>query len=174
MAEINITDSITNALTNALTNVIKKGRFFEKKEKYKKFIFCFIFFTMITNTFLLTTNIYNSYILVRIKKYIKNLRCIEHKIENLNNENTLLRGEIMCLRRQINNFNNIEIENTNDTKKDASTFITVIIHELIHDLINKSNDNLDELYRNELLDECYENIPCNNIKKYTLFNRLFS
>jgi hypothetical protein len=167
MSETNITDSITNALTN----VIKKGRFFEKKEKYKKIIFCFIFFTTVVNTFLLTTNMYNSYILVRIKKYIKNLKCIE----NLNNENTLLREEIICLRRQINNnFDNIEIKNTNKSIKEASTFITEIVDDLIDDLINKSNDNLDEEYRNDLIDECYDNIPCNNVKKYTVFNRLFN
>ena len=172
MTEINITEVLINA--------IKKGRIFEKTEKYKKAFYSFIFFTSVANAFLLATNLYNLYTMMSLKKSMKKLKNIESKIEDLhknllhlykltddkvNNINKSL-IDLHCYKKSIANLicyvdNSSEINDTNDeTKKELNNYIN-------------NNEIIDNNTIDELMDECYDNIPCNNIKKHTIFNTLF-
>jgi hypothetical protein len=169
MSEINIIEVLINA--------IKKGRIFEKTEKYKKAFYSFIFFTSVANAFLLATNLYNLYTMMSLKKSMKKLKNIESKIEDLhknllhlykltddkvtNINKSLI--DLHCYKKSIANLicyvdNSTEINETNDETNDTND---------TNDETNETNDTIDEL-----MDECYDNIPCNNIKKHTIFNTL--
>jgi hypothetical protein len=186
MTEINLSEVFINA--------IKKGRVFEKTEKYKKVFFRFIFFTSVVNACLLATNIYNLYTMRNVKKSIKKLQNIESKIEELhknilhlyklsddklNNINKHLIDFCSCKNSTTNLIcviDNVDEINNSNNETNIETNVETNIETNIDNVscLDKNNDdNVNNKFFDELMDECYDNIPCNNIKKYTIFNTFF-
>lgn len=147
MSEINFSEKYTEVLTDFLTNITKKYNIFEKTNKYKNIIFCFILFSTVSNTFLLTSNLYNLYFPLFYKGRNKKIQLIENKIEQIGLENKLLREDILRLnilsREKFNIMENLisslRICNCNilkATKYEEDNTIRQIVNDIIEDIVN--------------------------------------
>jgi galactitol-specific phosphotransferase system IIB component len=152
-------------VSEAFSNAIKKANIFEKYLEIKRMCSGLIIFTTITG---LTLLFYQSYNTCAIESIENKSYCIKYdifilnkKIDKLIETNEKLYEIIIQNNKLSNKFienqllhickaNNIEIEN----------FENNLIVE------NKEDD--------ELLNECYDVIPCNNSKKVTGINNLFN
>ena len=165
MSESNLVDKIdkiSEAFTEAFTKSIKKANIFEKFIEIKQMCSGLIIFTTITG---LTLLFYQSYNTCAIESIVNKNCCIEYdivilkkKMEKIIETNEKLYEIIMQNNKLSNKFienqlihicktNNIEIENC------------------------KNNQNDDD---DDLLNECYDVMPCNNSKKVTGLNRLLN
>jgi hypothetical protein len=162
MSESNLVDKISEAFTKS----IKKANIFEKFIEIKRMCAGLIIFSAITGVTLLVYQAYNSCAIESIEN--KNC-CIEYDIHILNKKmekiietNEKLYEIIMQNNKLSNKFienqllhicksNNIEIENYENNQ-------------------NVENDNDDD----DLLNECYDVMPCNNSKKVTGLNKLLN
>jgi len=147
MTETNLEDKITETITL----VIKKANIFEKISELKFLTRGMVLFSTVTTTFFILNGIYNNYITNIILQEVKNKTAdieniMENKIEELNEKLDKL--------LHINNLN-------------KNTSFTTNYVELLE---NTNTNNSDD----ELLNECYDNIPCNNVKKVTGIKQLFN
>jgi len=147
MTETNLEDKITETITL----VIKKANIFEKISELKFLTRGMVLFSTVTTTFFILNGIYNNYITNIILQEVKNKTAdieniMEKKIEELNEKLDKL--------LHINNLN-------------KNTSFTTNYVELLE---NTNTNNSDD----ELLNECYDNIPCNNVKKVTGIKQLFN
>ena len=172
MSESNLVDTISEAFSNA----IKKTNIFEKFIEIKRISFSFIVIVSITGATLLFYEVYNSY---GIEKIVMKTVSIENRVSFLNKKidklietNTKLNGIIILNNKLLNKYienqllyicdsNNIKIENFKNS--DINT-----IEEDIKNII-EDNTNYDEV-----LNECYDNIACNNSKKNIVLNKFFN
>lgn len=180
MSEINFSEKYTEVLTDFLTNITKKYNIFEKTNKYKNIIFCFILFSTVTNTFLLTSNLYNFYFPLFYKGRNKKIQLIENKIEQIGLENKLLREDILRLntlsREKFNIMENLisslRICNCNISKVakyEEDDTIRHIVNDVMEDIIidveyNMKNDLTRNIIDNYLVkdnNDIYENLENN-------------
>ena len=150
------------SMVEAFTSAIKKANIFEKAIEIKRMLSGFIIITTIMGSTIIINQIYKMQSITIFEKRLSN---VEKKIEKLVETNTKLYEIILQNNKLSNKFienqllhicksNNIEIERE-DTK-------TMNINE---DVVNDDND---------LLNECYDIMPCNNSKKVTGLNRIFN
>ena len=152
MSEKNMSDKFADAITT----LIKKTSTFEKIETTLKGITIFMFITGITT-------LYNSYKLHKLIKCVKNM---EVKINKKMDEIVKKTENVGLLVEQHKQSQNLVYARCIET-----------VETTINSPVNNSNDlhmnnkETDEYY--ELLNECYDIMPCNNTKKATGLNLLF-
>ena len=168
MSDLHMVDKFSEAFTNA----IKKANIFEKFIEVKRMCSGLIIITTITGAGILCYEVYNNYIMSLIQN--KNLHMevriatLDKKIEKLyeiilqNNKlsNKFIENQLL----HICKLNNAEIENFHNSieKEDEK------INEKTEEKINEKTEDI------ELLDECYDIMPCNNSKKVTGINKIFN
>jgi hypothetical protein len=146
----------------AFTSAIKKANIFEKAIEIKRMLSGFIIITTIMGSTIIINQVYKMQSITIFEKRLSNL---EKKIEKLVETNAKLYEIILQNNKLSNKFienqllhiyksNNIEVE-----REDAKTMN-----------INADPANDD----NDLLNECYDIMPCNNSKKVTGLNRIFN
>jgi len=150
------------SMVEAFTSAIKKANIFEKAIEIKRMLSGFIIITTIMGTTIIINQVYK---MQSITIFEKRLSTLERKIEKLVETNSKLYEIILQNNKLYNKFienqllhicnsNNIEVERE-DTK-------TMNIN------VDVSNDD------NDLLNECYDIMPCNNSKKVTGLNKIFN
>ena len=162
-------------------SVIKKTHIFDKITELKKLNHGFIFFSTITSTFLILNSLYINYNLNIKYSKLKNKAEEINVIHNKLNEMIEINKNIILLVKENQNLiqNNLNKENLysiNSTISSGSLYYNNNFNssETINQTFNEENEeNNTKNSDDELLSECYDNIPCNNIKKVTGINRLF-
>ena len=150
------------SMVEAFTSAIKKANIFEKAIEIKRMLSGFIIITTIMGSTIIINQVYKMQSITIFEKRLSNL---EKKIEKLVETNAKLYEIILQNNKLSNKFienqllhicksNNIEVE-----REDAKTM------NINADLANDDND---------LLNECYDIMPCNNSKKVTGLNRIFN
>ena len=182
-----MTDSYLNdKMFDIFDSVIKKTHIFDKILELKKLNNGFIFFSTITSTFLILNSLYINYTLnveyCNLKSKIGEIDIMHNKINNMvemnKNMMILVKENQNLIQSNLNKVNLYSINSSlssgslyNNNNFNSSQSINQISNEETKETeeINKKNND-----DHELLSECYDNIPCNNIKKVTGINRLFS
>jgi len=191
MSESNLVDKISEAFSNA----IKRTNIFEKFIELKLMCNGLIIFTTITGATLLAYQEYNR---CGIESIENKSSCIEYdifilkkKMEKIIETNEKLYEIIMqnnkllnkCIENQllyICKANNTEVEifnnEINETKEEGET---KEVNETKEEDETKEEADVKNIIQNstsyeELLNDCYDNIPCNNSKKLTGLNKLFN
>ena len=139
--------NITEKLADSISKFIKKTNTFEKVETLLKGVSLFIFITG-------AVTLYNSY---KLHSMTNHLNLSKNKINTKLNKIIETNEKIFLLIE-----NNIHLQSALPSED-------LKINNLIEDTPNVSP--LEDYY--ELLNECYDNIPCNNSKKASGLNRLF-
>jgi len=148
--------NISEKLGESISNLIKKTNTFEKAEAILKGISLFMFFTG-------AVTLFNSYKLHKMDEKINKILKTNETIHLLARKNT------MCQKA-------IELQKTSSINYEINK------NEIIDNEYNEYNEyNKDNEYKeynkdyedNELLNECYDIIPCNNSKKVSGLNKLF-
>lgn len=174
-----MTDSnLDEKLSETFLYVLKKINVFEKIAELKNLTRVFVFFTTITTASLVVNTIYHNYKInmkyIEIKNKMAELEHIQNtKIESILNTNSVIQYKIEILDNKINcllDFNENKLHNVNDINPSNDNLKLSLIHPNTITNICANNINNED---DELLSECYDNIPCNNIKKVTGINRLF-
>jgi len=149
------------SMVEAFASAIKKANIFEKAIEIKRMLSGFIIITTIMGSTIIINQVYK---MQSITIFDKRLSNVEKKIEKLVETNTKLYEIIIENNKLSNKFienqllhicksNNIELE-----REDTKT----------------ANINADIDDDNDLLNECYDIMPCNNSKKVTGLNRIFN
>jgi hypothetical protein len=150
------------SMVEAFTSAIKKANIFEKAIEIKRMLSGFIIITTIMGSTIIINQVYKMQSITIFEKRLSNL---EKKIEKLVETNAKLYEIILQNNKLSNKFienqllhicksNNIEIE-----REEAKTT------NINADVVNDDDD---------LLNECYDIMPCNNSKKVTGLNRIFN
>lgn len=180
-----MTDSyLHDKMFEVFDSVIKKTNIFDKILELKKLNNGFIFFSTITSTFLLLNSLYINYILnieyCNLKSKIEEIDIIHNKINDIieiNKSMMILVKENQNLIQS--NLNKVHLYSINSTLSSGSLYYNNSFNsgESINQISNEEIEKTEEVNNknddDELLSECYDNIPCNNIKKVTGINRLF-
>ena len=159
MSEENISDKISNAITT----VIKKTNIFEKLNNIQYLI------KISTGVFIVTSTItiFNHFYIKHFEtKNDKQVELIKHTHFKLYQELQTKIDTILEINIKIQNQNNILLQN-HDKKYISTTTSMSDFEKYSNQSIFKNNDSDDDI-DNELLHECYDILPCNNIKKSTL------
>jgi len=167
--------SINDEINENLALIIKKTNLFEKISELKNITCGFIFFSGFATTFILINVFYNSYL-----SYTQ-LNDLKYKIRNIESMNNILSHNLKDIQTSFDDKNNnlnkkidILIESNNSLIEINKSIMETNLkqHICLNETINRKKliaENSDD----ELLNECYDNIPCNNIKKATGLNSIF-
>lgn len=151
---------MSEKLTDSISKLIKKTSTFEKVETLLKGVSLFIFITGVVT-------LYNSY---KLHKMTSHLNLSKNNMEYRINSN---------FNKIIETNQKIILLIENSIKLQSSVFCSCNNDELFKkqiSLIEKiDNNNSDiKIYDDDdFLNECYDNMPCNNSKKVSGLNRLF-
>jgi hypothetical protein len=177
--------NLTEKISEAITNVFKKTKIFEKIGKIEIYIGSFI----VISSIITLTNTYMNYCNMRRIKWLEEKiegceNILKHNIQISRQENALCHDKIeKQIKGQASNSLDIQekfqkiIEKIVDvkllletSKKEETTFSQVksidSIDECWRENIIKQED-IKDMEDNELLNECYDSIPLNNLKKNT-------
>lgn len=176
--------NLTNKISETITGVFKKTKIFEKMEKMQFLVGTFVMITSIIGITSIYMNYSNSnkiyqisYLISENQETISNLNNVECIIKKLENKIVQLEFKIdILLGNQKNIMNDIKnlpiykIQKIHGINVSTSTsaFSPIktncnmnIFYENKEILVNEKINDVDD---NELLDECYDSIPLNNIK----------
>ena len=145
--------NISEKLAESITKLIKKTNTFEKIEKLLNGVSLFMFITG-------AVTLYNSYKLHKITEYANPS---ENKIDDKINAklDKIIDTNEKIIHLQMGLLNSLQ--NNEALKHQIS---------LTEQFETQTNDN--KIYDDdEILNECYDNIPCNNSKKASGLNRIF-
>ena len=172
MSDSNLVDKISEAFSNT----IKKTNVFEKILEVKQMFSGLIIFTTITGVTLLVYQAYNNCaiesIIDRTYSIENRVHFLDKKIDKLMETNKKLCEIIIQNNKLSNKFienqllyickvNNTEVENF---KNNETNNIEDDIKNIIED-----NTNYDEI-----INDCYDVLPCNNTKNVIGLNRIFN
>ena len=149
MAEKNISEK----LAESIKNLIKKTNTFEKIETLLNGVSLFMFITGVVT-------LYNSYKLHKITEYANPSK---NKIDDKINAklDKIIETNEKIIHLQMGLLNSLQ---NNEVLKPKIS--------LTEQFETQTNDN--KIYDDdEILNECYDNIPCNNSKKASGLNRIF-
>lgn len=144
--------NMTEKLADSISNLIKKTNTFEKAEALLRGVSLFMFITG-------AVTLYNSYKLHKLSSCLNlSKNKMEYKINAKLDKIIETNEKIILLIK-----NNVTPNNN-----DILTLPISLIKNIEHENANK------QIYDDEeILNECYDNIPCNNAKKASGLNRLF-
>ena len=181
--------NITEKLSETLTNAFKKTEVFEKMEKIQFYFSSFVIISSIIGL----TSIYINY--CNLDK-IKNLEdkingsenVLKYNIEINRKQNQIiynklidqLKNEVKVSSKLIDEIN--KLHNSRPEVVSATTSMSsfsplkIILPDEKDDWNNHIvyQQDIKEIQDNELLNECYDSIPMNNIKKNTALSWIFS
>jgi hypothetical protein len=181
MSDSNLTDKISETITN----VFKKTQIFEKTEKIKIYINLF----MIISSVIGLTSIYINYnnlskIKILEEKIKQSENVLIYNIEFNRNQNQIIykrlieqfKIELGISSKLIDKIK--ELQHLKPEMLSASTSISSFSPLRINlpsenEVWNLEKNTINELDDNELINECYDSIPLNNLKKITGLNWLF-
>jgi len=154
-------------LVEAFSKAMKKANIFEKAIEIKRLISGFIVLTTIIGTTIIINQIYKKQSITSFETRIDTL---DKKIEKLVETNATLYEIIMQNNKLSNKFienqllhicntNNAEIEREERQEREEKE--------------TKEESETKEEY-DELLDECYDVMPCNNSKKVIGISKIFN
>ena len=198
MSEITITDKISETITNAF----KKSKIFEKIEKFEMYFGSFLLITSIVGITTISINMLARQDIINIKENIEgNENVLKYHIDVNRKRNLIehcsLKSEILMLNNQlllllenqekiISLLEDIKIIKNSDEHRlsiniskidciSASTSMNTFSPIKIP-LLDKNNitDDVKDQEYDELLNECYDAIPLNNLKKTTGLSWLFN
>lgn len=195
MAENTMTDKITETITNAFKN----SKVFEKIGRFEIYISSFLLTTTLIGVTSIAINILNVINIDTVKKYIEeNDNVLKYQFEinrqrnlidhcNLKSEISLLHNKIVILlehqEKLINQLEEIKLiqksyENNlsiNISKIDCiSSTASIKTFSPIKPMIEEEKElTYHDKEDDELLNECYDIIPLNNVKKHTGLSWLF-
>lgn len=163
-----MSDNISDKLAEAITTIIKKTNAYEKAHKAEHILKGVAFFMLFTsaislfNYFTLNT-IYAKNIDQSIQQKLDNeFHFLNHKIDKLQEDNEKI---IVLLERQyslkLNTLPSIQWDKETISKNSSENFKPL-------------DTELKEDPDNELLNECYDIMPCNNSTKVHGMNSLFN
>ena len=179
-----MTDTFLNdKIYEVFDSVLKKTHIFDKISELKRLNNGFIFFSTITSTFLILNSIYINYKLnikyFKLENKFEEIGIIHNKINEMIEINKIIIFLLKENQKLIqSNLNKQNISSVNPTISSESLYYNnkYSSNETIYQIANEENreQNISKISNDEeFLSECYDNIPCNNIKKVTGFNRLF-
>jgi hypothetical protein len=145
--------NISEKLTESITKLIKKTNTFEKIETLLNGVSLFMFITG-------AVTLYNSYKLHKITEYANPSK---NKIDDKINAklDKIIETNEKIIHLQMGLLNSLQ---NNEVLKPKIS--------LTEQFETQTNDN--KIYDDdEILNECYDNIPCNNSKKSSGLNRIF-
>jgi len=157
MAEKNISEK----LAESISKLIKKTNTFEKVETMLKGVSLFMFITG-------ALTLYNSYKLHTIIES-KSAKIIESKSANKNKMEDKINAKLDKIIETNEKIILLIDKNIEFQKSSYDNINCCKSIDKIEDTINESQIYDDD----EILSECYDNIPCNNSKKASGLNRLF-
>jgi cell division protein FtsL len=137
---------INTIIRNSISSIIKKIKIYENVVELKKVSYGFFFVFTFTTGALIINSLYNSYALYNLHKEID-------KIEERYTQ-------IIDLLKFNKGFNN------------SISDISYVKEQIIENNQPDIEFHIEDIFQDnheELLNECYDNIPCNNIKKVTGF-----
>jgi len=157
--------SISEKITDVIYNVIKKTDVFENGKAALKYASMFMFITFSVS--LLNKNKIN-----KIKLLLERKNDYKENIQNLNNKLDKL---IDKLDKSIETNREIIIflNNYNSVKNIADNTEVSIENKDIEIETNQVR-KISIIDDEELINDCYDNIPCNNLKKVTILTNLFN
>lgn len=184
-----MSENLTDKISETITNVFKKTKVFEKMEKIKFFIGSFFIISSIIGF----TNIYINYCnFDRIKNLEEKIKdsenIIKYNIEINRKQNQIIYNKLID---EVKNeveftsklFNQIKESNLYKPEMiSASTSISSFSQvKIILPIENNDWNNhiiiqedIKEMEDDELIKECYDSIPMNNVKKHTALSWLFN
>lgn len=189
---------LTEKISESITSVFKKSEVFEKWEKTQIYVTSFLFISSIVSLTSIYLNYINAKDLYNIRLGMAENETTLESIIRVNhihslNEHCKLKSEISTLGKQFSEIienqkiiiNHLEeIKNRYDVNsviqtdtKSSNTSINSFSPNKVPSLVIEctldiSEDNKEQDY-DELLNECYDSIPLNNIKKNTNLSWLF-
>lgn len=184
MSDSNLTDKISETITN----VFKKTEVFEKMEKIQ---FYFSSFFIISSIIGLTSIYINYCNLDKIKQLEEQIKgsenVLKYNIEINQKQNRIIYNKfIELLKNEAENTSKLideinDLQNSRPEVVSATTSMSsfsplkIILPEKKDDWNNDIiEQEIKEIQDNELLNECYDSIPMNNIKKQTALSWLFN
>jgi hypothetical protein len=199
MSDINVTDKISETITSAF----KKTEVFEKFGKIQFYINSFLIVTTIIGVTSISINLLTRHEISDIKEQIEgNEKVLKYHIDINRKRNLIehcnLKSEILILNKQmalllenqekiISSLEEMKLIKNSDEHRlsiniskidcmsastSMNTFSPIKI-PLILETNNGADDLKDQEY-DELLNECYDAIPLNNLKKTTGLSWLFN
>jgi hypothetical protein len=149
-------------LVEAFSKAMKKANIFEKAIEIKRMLSGFIVLTTIMGTTIIINQLYKRQ---SITSFESRIDILDKKIEKLVENNATLYEIIMQNNKLSNKFIEnqlLHICNSNNIEIEREDIKTMNKHA---DVDNDDND---------LLNECYDIMPCNNSKKVTGLNKIFN
>ena len=170
------------SMVEAFTSAMKKANIFEKAIEIKRMLSGFIIITTIMGTTIIINQLYKRQ---SITSFETRIDILDKKIEKLVENNATLYEIIMQNNKLSNKFienqllhicnsNNIEIEGEETRRKEENRQNTYEKEtKPKEELETKEKLETKEEY-DELLDECYDIMPCNNSKKVIGITKIFN
>lgn len=190
MSDSNLTDKISETITN----VFKKTEVFEKIEKIQFYIGSFIVVSSIIGLTSIYINCYNTDKIKHLEDKIKvTENILKYNIEVNRKQNQIIYNKLIeQLKNEVETSSKLIniIKETQPFKPEmisASTSISsfsplkIVIPPQNEDWINQNDDWVNHIIDkkdnsnddDELINECYDSIPLNNLKKNTGLNWFF-
>jgi len=185
MSDSNLTDKISETITN----VFKKTEIFKKIGKIEIYVSSFVIISSIIGL----TSIYINYCnLDKIKNLEEQIKgsenVLKYNIEINRKQNRIIYSKfIELLKNEAENTSKLideinELHNSTPEVVSAATSMSsfsplkIILPDEKDDWNNHIiyQQDIKEIQDNELLNECYDSIPMNNIKKHTALSWIFS
>ena len=162
-------------MVEAFSKAMKKANIFEKAIEIKRMLSGFIILTTIMGTTIIINQIYKKRSITSFESRIDTL---DKKIEKLVETNATLYEIIVQNNKLSNKFIEnqlLHICNTNNTEIEREDRKNTEDRLNREEKETRSNEEIGtkEEY-DELLDECYDIMPCNNSKKITGFNKFLN
>jgi hypothetical protein len=184
-----MSENLTDKISETITNVFKKTKVFEKMEKIKFFIGSFFIISSIIGF----TNIYINYCnFDRIKNLEEKIKdsenIIKYNIEINRKQNQIIYNKLIDELKNEVEFTSKLIDKLNENQyfkpEMISTSTSISSFSPLRIILSPRNDDwynhiimqqdIKEMEDDELIKECYDSIPMNNVKKHTALSWLFN
>lgn len=180
MSDSNLTDKVSETITN----VFKKTEVFEKMEKIQFYFGSFVIISSIIGITSIYMNYCNSNKIERLKEQIKGSEnVLKYNIKINRKQNQIIYNKLI---NEIKNELEFTSKLLNELKESKlykpemiSATTSISSFSPLKIMIPTENDDLNlqedikDLEDNELMNECYDSIPLNNVKKTTGLTWLF-
>ena len=183
MSEQNVSDK----LAEVITSIFKKTNMFEKIERIQGLITISTGFFIITSTLTLINYYFIKDIYSKNNEQTKLLKNINNNLSKITEDNNFINFKVYEeFQKKINIISDINIELQNQGNKILEKleeniekiYITTMtstsdFEKYFNKKVEKEDAEVYENIDNELLQECYDSLPCNNVKKTTLSGFLY-
>jgi hypothetical protein len=173
-----MSDSIsTDNISETITNVFKKTELFKKIEKIEFYVGSFVIVSSIIGITSIYMNYCNFNKIENLKEQIKgNENVLKYNIEINRKQNQVIYNKLIeQLKSEIENTSRLidKIKVLKPEMISASTSVSSFAPLKV--ITSHSNNHIiqEDIEDDELINECYDSIPLNNVKKTTGLSWLF-